>query len=1299
MDSYCDDRSRRGKLGRAHGARARRGFTLTELAISAVIFLLAAASLTLAMSSSLLSSQAASARRALSAMIAGAEGQIVNAPSAYDALLSNSFTPPSLCAGAGVGLGTGSQSCYVVSNQSYTVTWTTTLGTDGLGTSTATASSVTLTGSTSVAGQTVSVSQLVAAPSYGYSPSMGVVRVTVSDPSSLMSGPVFLLSMANPSTVLATGVVINGVAMLRAPAAACSLASPCVLGLTSGNSYGVNGAASMVASQVAGTDAEVVLTAGRVTSENLQIRGVASAQLTLSATNTATGQTGTNPVAGSVCLYATFDDGTGTQVAPECNWANPEVISMTDYAPDPSRPSVRLALPLNTPITLSTDPLGSTASNGPGDVCPVVTNPTSTGPSTMVVWRNGAWVTGQAECTSWTWGVPTTLTVGGVTSAWENGSTSFSLSAGSVVSGTVSWSGSGNIANLFVTQGSSGSTQMVTPSGVTSTQSSGITGSLFGVAEDASGNLYEANPSTKQILKISPTGAVSVLVGSGLTQPEGVALSVDSTTLYVADYGANAIKAISLVPASYGQVSTVLAGAGNPMGVATDAYGDVFYTSLTNHCVGELDSFGDSFGCVAGGAATATHADGVATSTYFSVPIGVAVDPTGEFVYITDAGWNNVRLYDTFYNTVTTLAGSTAGTSGTAGVANGTAARFNYPEGIEVGPDGSVYVVDHTNNAVRKIEMADANHTVTVVAGVANATGVTMYHDSSAYRGWEASQPAVGFGTMSVWSTPRVAQSCALTASCVSADTTLSSSTYASVPENVNCGGSACYVNAAPYLTSPQVGGMRAVAVSGATGSTTSFTLVVTDYSGTAGSVTLTGLPGAGTLKNGGGTTLGTGAVLGSWSAGGGGVSIPMNWTEGSSQITQTWFTLTLTNATGTSSVDVALFRTAGAWQLTGYGSSIAQGGTGSVSANVTLANGGAASASPVTWSCAACGSSVVFATNPTTSESGGVATTSVTVGANAPAGTYPVTVTSNGRSGTAMLTITPVVASVSVTLSKSTTGQSSSLNATATVRDGAGGVMTGVPVAILGMQGGMVADGVYAPSGGCTTSSSGTCTVSVTIERAAPAGTYSIEALVGALTGSANLAVTPSPGSISLSSPSVSQGSSANVAVSVTDGTGAALAGQTVSFSSSVSGLSVSSSSTTDAQGLASATVSASGAVPAGSYIVVASAGSASAFLHVTVVAQVASISTTPLSIAVGGVANEVVSAYDPNNNLISGAQVGFVSLQSGITVVPLATTGAGGTVSVTVYVKPSVSAGTYTNAIRITAGAVVTYVTVSVH
>ncbi len=81
----------------------------------------------------------------------------------------------------------------------------------------------------------------------------------------------------------------------------------------------------------------------------------------------------------------------------------------------------------------------------------------------------------------------------------------------------------------------------------------------------------------------------------------------------------------------------------------------------------------------------------------------------------------------TVYGTVSTYAGSTAGTAGTTN-ASGTAARFNSPRWVTFDGSGNMFVTDAANQEVRKIVVSTAAVTLlagstTGVTGTTNATG------------------------------------------------------------------------------------------------------------------------------------------------------------------------------------------------------------------------------------------------------------------------------------------------------------------------------------------------------------------------------------------------------------------------------------------------------------------------------------------------------------------------------------------------------------------------------------------------
>ncbi len=84
----------------------------------------------------------------------------------------------------------------------------------------------------------------------------------------------------------------------------------------------------------------------------------------------------------------------------------------------------------------------------------------------------------------------------------------------------------------------------VTPAGAVSTfVSSGLTGP-DGLAFDAAGNLYVANCNSITISKVTPAGAVSTFVSSGLDWPEGLAFDA-AGNLYVANHASNTISKIA----------------------------------------------------------------------------------------------------------------------------------------------------------------------------------------------------------------------------------------------------------------------------------------------------------------------------------------------------------------------------------------------------------------------------------------------------------------------------------------------------------------------------------------------------------------------------------------------------------------------------------------------------------------------------------------------------------------------------------------------------------------------------------
>jgi len=108
------------------------------------------------------------------------------------------------------------------------------------------------------------------------------------------------------------------------------------------------------------------------------------------------------------------------------------------------------------------------------------------------------------------------------------------------------------------------------------------------------------------------------------------------------------------------------------------------------------------------------NADGPLATATFGSPSGLAVGAHGQ-IYVVDKALNTLRVIE--YGAVRTLVGSGAGDPvwRAGGYANGplASAAFNHPEGVAVGPDGSVIVADTLNAAVRRVK----DGVVTTIAG------------------------------------------------------------------------------------------------------------------------------------------------------------------------------------------------------------------------------------------------------------------------------------------------------------------------------------------------------------------------------------------------------------------------------------------------------------------------------------------------------------------------------------------------------------------------------------------------------
>jgi sugar lactone lactonase YvrE len=316
----------------------------------------------------------------------------------------------------------------------------------------------------------------------------------------------------------------------------------------------------------------------------------------------------------------------------------------------------------------------------------------------------------------------------------------------------------------------------------------------YGIAIDASGNLYVADSFNNCIRKVvvptlgNGTGVVTTVAGSaaapggqdsttgtlaGFKNPQGATLS--GSALVVADSGNGTLRKVDLSGGTYststlagtarvlGYAEGTLAAAqfNSPVGVASDASGNILVADTANHVIRKVDVNGTT-ALVAGTPGTSGNSN-TAGAVTFKSPQGVAVDKATGVIYVADTGNKALRMIATD-GTVSTLVSaglsgpygiavdpSTAGliwvadssnkvfpvtisggvgtlgsavgsTSGYADGAAGTAKfKLNGFSALAVDASGNVYVADRGNSCIRKLTKASA-YAVSTVAGLGSAT-------------------------------------------------------------------------------------------------------------------------------------------------------------------------------------------------------------------------------------------------------------------------------------------------------------------------------------------------------------------------------------------------------------------------------------------------------------------------------------------------------------------------------------------------------------------------------------------------
>jgi hypothetical protein len=242
-----------------------------------------------------------------------------------------------------------------------------------------------------------------------------------------------------------------------------------------------------------------------------------------------------------------------------------------------------------------------------------------------------------------------------------------------------------------------------------------------GVAVDSAGNVYIANYGDSDVVKVTPSGTLSIIAGDGtdgaptagqatnseLGEVWGVAVDW-SGDIYIADDTEQLIEKVtpsgtlSIFAGIDGTNGSPTPGPATdsdldyPTGIATDSAGNVY---LDNYDSSQILKFTPSgtLSIFAGNGSFAASTPGPATLSALEAPFGVATDAAGD-VYIADT-YNYEIDEVTPDGTLSVIAGDgTQGPPTYSGPA--TSSELNQPDDVASSAVGRLYIADTANNTI-----------------------------------------------------------------------------------------------------------------------------------------------------------------------------------------------------------------------------------------------------------------------------------------------------------------------------------------------------------------------------------------------------------------------------------------------------------------------------------------------------------------------------------------------------------------------------------------------------------------------
>ena len=244
-------------------------------------------------------------------------------------------------------------------------------------------------------------------------------------------------------------------------------------------------------------------------------------------------------------------------------------------------------------------------------------------------------------------------------------------------------------------------------------------------AVDGSGNLYFS--SSHCVFKVDSSGVLTLVAGTSrpgysgdggpalqaqLNSPQGLVLD-SSGNLYIADSGNDRVRMVSP-----GGIITTIAGTGTkgysgdfgpaisaelrlPSAVRFDSSGNLYIADCANHSIRKVDTSGIITSVAGIGYAGYSGDTLAAVTAQLNGPQDMVLDTAGN-IYIADTNNNLVRKIAIADSTISIYAGVTStSTSGDGSQANTVPLRG--PSALALDSTGNLYIVENTNNKVRKV--------------------------------------------------------------------------------------------------------------------------------------------------------------------------------------------------------------------------------------------------------------------------------------------------------------------------------------------------------------------------------------------------------------------------------------------------------------------------------------------------------------------------------------------------------------------------------------------------------------------